>query len=294
MFDLKQLGWKILAATMSSYIVVGLALSSLMSTPAVAVPIGGEIVSTPRPDYVFGVFPYLPPRELELVFAPIAADFSRALGRKVQFTTSTNYEVFAERLDQQEFDVAFMQPFDYVRAADQHGYVPLAARGETLKALIVTAPDSSLKTLDDLRGKRISLPPMDAAVSHLVRTYLRKNGLIPGQDVTLVYHRSHVSCMQQVLIEASAACGTAAPGIRYFKSRMKVDMRVMLESEPIPHTLFAAHTRMPIKDRAQLLETIVSWSNTPEGKALLERGKMIPFRPITNEAYDIVRKFPRE
>lgn len=245
-------------------------------------------------EYVFGVFPYLPPRELELVFAPVAADFTRILRRPVRFASTSSYENFALKLNEEAFDIAFMQPFDYVRAADQHGYLPLATRSELLKAVLVIAPDSSIKSLEDLRGKRISLPPMDAAVSHLVRAHLKKAGLVPGEDVTLVYHRSHVSCMQQVLIGASAACGSAPPALRYFKSRMKVEMRVIAETEAIPHTLFAAHSRVPAGERARLLDAIVGWSNTAEGKVLLERGKLLPFKSIKNEDYDVVRKFPRE
>ncbi len=293
MSDQKQWRKKCSAVTGSCAALV-LLFGIILSTPVQAVPIGAEASIPARPDYIFGVFPYLPPRELEQVFAPIAAEFSRVLGRKVQFTSSSTYEIYSGRIDSEEFDIAFMQPFDYVRAADQHKYLPLAARGEPLKALIVTAPESPVKTLEDLRGKRISLPPMDSAVSHLVRAFLRKNGLIPDKDVILAYHRSHISCMQQVLIDASAACGTAMPAIRYFKTRMKVDMRVILESDVIPHTLFTAHTRVPPQDRIRLLETITSWQNSAEGKAILERGKMIPFTPITNDAYNVVRKFPRE
>ena len=292
MFD-KKYGLKISAAAAHACAVLVLFTGSILSTPAIAVPIGAEVRAS-QPDYLFGVFPYLPPRDLEQVFAPIAAEFSRVLGRKVRFTSSSSYEIYAGRIDSEEFDIAFMQPFDYVRAADQHSYFPLAARGEPLKALIVTAPDSPIKTLEDLRGKRISLPPMESAVSHLVRAYLRKNGFVPDKDVTLAYHRSHISCMQQVLIEASAACGTAIPAMRYFKGRMKVEMRVILETEVIPHTLFTAHSRVSAKERALLLDVITSWGNTADGKAILERGKMIPFTPISNDAYNVVRKFPRE
>lgn len=294
MFDYKQ--WlKILAAAAHACTVMGVFLGGMSPTSVNAAPIGAELINPPpRSDYIFGVFPFLPPRELEQVFAPIAAEFSRVLGRKVQFTTSSSFEAYVERLDKEEFDISFMQPFDYVRAADKYGYLPLAARGEPLKALIVTAPDSEIKTLSDLRGKQISLPPINSAVSQLTRLHLRKNGLVPGQDVTLMYFRSHISCMQQVLIEASAACGTGGPPLRYFKSRMKVDMRLMAETDAIPHTLFSTHPRVPAQDRKLLLENIMSWGNTAEGKVILERGKMTPFTPVTNDDYNVVRKFPRE
>ncbi len=249
--------------------------------------------AAPKP-YVFGVFPYLPPRELEKVFAPIAADFGKVLGREVRFASSTSYEMFSKNVEQQLFDIAFVQPFDFVDVADKFGYLPLATRAEILKALIVTTKDSPIKEAADLRGKRVSLPPEDAAVSHLTRVYLRKNGLVPGKDVTLIYFRSHMSCLQQVLIESTAACGTAAPALRYFKSRMNVDMRVISETDSIPHTLFTVHPRVPQADRERIRDRILGWSNSPEGKELLERGKLTGFIPVTNEAYDVVRRFPRE
>lgn len=265
--------------------------ASLLSVPAVPASVNG--VGTDKP-YVFGVFPYLPPRELEKVFAPMAADFSKLLGREVEFVSSTSYEIFAKNIGAQMFDIAFVQPFDYVAAADKFGYVPLATRSEVLKALIVTTRDSAVKSIADLRGKTVSLPPEDAAVSHLTRIHLRKNGLIPGRDVTLSHFRSHMSCLQQVLIESTVACGTAAPALRYFNGRMNVEMRVIGESDAIPHTLFTAHPRVAEADRERLRERILAWGKTPEGKELLARGKLSEFIPVTDAAYDVVRKFPRE
>lgn len=243
--------------------------------------------------YVFGVFPHLPPRELEKVFAPMAADFSKALGREVHFMSSTSYENFTKNVEQKMFDIAFVQPFDYVDAADKYEYLPLATRSEMLKALIATTQDSPIRSVEDLRGKKVSMPPEEAAVSRLARVMLVKNGLVPGKDVTLEYMRSHMSCLQQVLIGSTAACGSAGPALRFFKSRMNVEMRIVAESDAIPHTLFVAHSRVPQADRQKVLERILGWSDTPEGKEILERGELSKFVPITNEAYDVVRKFPR-
>ena len=44
---------------------------------------------------------------------------------------------FMEKLDAEVFDVAFVQPFDYVRIADRYGYRPLATRTEMLEAILV-------------------------------------------------------------------------------------------------------------------------------------------------------------
>ncbi|NIQ12641.1 MAG: phosphate/phosphite/phosphonate ABC transporter substrate-binding protein, partial [Gammaproteobacteria bacterium] len=202
--------------------------------------------------YVMGVFPHLPPRELEKVFAPMAADLAEVINHDILFRSSTTYEKFTARLEQQQFDIAFVQPFDYVKAADNHGYLPLATRTQRLSAILVVKPDSRLTDSNSLKGKRISLPPESAAVSHLVKDHLLKNGLNLNTDINISHHRSHISCMQQVLIGAADACGTAAPALRFFEKRMKVKLKIVMRTIDIPHTLFAIHPRVPEAEREKI------------------------------------------
>lgn len=248
--------------------------------------------SAQRP-YLMGVFPHLPPRELEKVFAPMAASLSKAVGRKVLFRSSSTYKKFRANEDEQLYDIVFTQPFDYIRIADQHGYLPLATRSEPLATIVVVKKGSPITRIEDLRGKKIALPPRMAAVSYLLRAHLKKHGLIPGKDVQLTYHRSHVSCLQQVLIGIADACGTAAPALRFFKKKMNVELNVIARTTSIPHTLFAVHPHVPAADRQKLLRSILSWGNTKEGRKLLQRGRLKPFTKITDKDYDIVRQYSR-
>ena len=243
--------------------------------------------------YALGVFPHLPPRELEKVYAPIAAALGKALGRRVEFRSNSTYERFMENLDQESYDIIFTQPFDYIKAADQYGYIPLATRDEPLSALVVVQQGSQIKSLKDLRGKRVAMPPSVAAVSYLFKAFLEKNHLKPGKDVTLSYHRSHVSCLQQVIIGSADACATAAPAYRYFSHKMNVKLNTIAQTPSIPHTLFAVHPRITAEERKKLLAVILSWKSTEEGQILLKRGKLTPFIEVKDSDYDIVRELSR-
>lgn len=266
--------------------------AALLLIGLLLLPIGGTQANEPSDGaYVLGVFPHLPPRELEKVYAPIAANLGRHLGREVKFRSSSTYERFMQRLDSQAFDIVFVQPFDYVRLADSYGYLPLATRSESLKTIFVVKPDSSIHRVADLAGRRVALPPEVAAVSRLARLYFRDQGL--ESPVQLSYHRSHVSCMQQVLIGAADACGTAAPARRFFEHKMGVTLREVGATAAIPHTLFAVNPRVPARDRQILLDTIVSWSDTPSGRAMLKRGRLSGFVAVSDEAYDVVRRLSR-
>lgn len=267
-----------------------IAFSAAIFLGLTALLVTNPVFSDKKHEYTFGVFPHLPPRQLEKVYAPVAKEFSEILGRQVHLRSNSSYQNFMNNLDGGTFDIAFVQPFDYVRVADKLGYKPLATRVEPLSTIFVVTKDSALKTAADLKGKTIALPPKVAAVSRLTMDYLKKHNLEPGKDVAITHHRSHVSCMQQVIIKAADACGTAAPALRFFKHKMKVDMDVIAETGSIPHALFTAHPNLPEKDFEKIKAAILSWSKTKRGQALLKHGKLSPYKDIKDEDYNVVRK----
>jgi len=242
-------------------------------------------------ELTLGVFPHLPPRELEKVYAPIAALLSDALGRKVRFSSSSSYKKFMAKLDEQAFDIVMVQPFDYVHIADKFGYIPIATRDEPLATIVVVPQDSRLTDLNSLKGMKVALPPEVAAVSMLFNAELREHGFQPGKDLHLSYHRSHISCLQQVVIGAADACATAAPALRFFSAKMKTKLKIIAESRKIPHSLFAVNPKISAADRETILRTLQSLSASETGRQLLKRGKLTPFVPINDAAYDVVRHF---
>jgi len=240
--------------------------------------------------YSLGVFPHLPPRDLEKVFAPLAGDLGKAVDRKILLTSSTTFNKFSANLDEAKYDIAFVQPFDYIRAADMHGYLPIASRQEKLSAVIVVKKHTGINSLADLRGKKLALPPASAAVSRLIRAYLRAHGIDPDHDIKLNHYRTHFSCMQQVMIGEAVACGTASPARRYFEGKYKVSLPVIAHTREIPHALWIIHKRVSRKDREIIRNRILGWANSEEGRKLLANGRLTPFVRVTNSDYNIVRK----
>ena len=244
--------------------------------------------------YHLGVFPFLPPRELEDIFAPFAASIGQALGREVQFHSAVSYLNFMERADALQYDVAFVQPFDYVRLSEQFHYTPLAVVGERLFAVIVVKQDSPIRSVEELKGKTIAMPPQVAAISRLAVNYLKQNHLVPGETINVTYHRSHSACLQQVLIGAADACAAAMTPIQFIQQRMKVQFHEIARTQEIPNTLFVASPKVSAADRGVILKTITSWANTESGKNMLKRARMKPFVAIDDKEYDVIRRMIKE
>src|SRR5258705_1289321 len=109
----------------------------------------------------------------------MARDFEAKLGRPVRLSSKAAYAAFGDELRNETYDIALVQPFDYVDAHDKHGYLPLARRGEALEAVIVVRQDSPLANIRDLKGRIVSHPPPDAAGSHLTSMAFRDVSIHP-------------------------------------------------------------------------------------------------------------------
>ena len=270
----------------------------LLFSMAMAANAKSKIVDSPmdevKKDYLLGIFPYLAPRELEKMYAPIAADFSGVAEKNVLFMTSSTYKNFMVNLDKQMYDIVFVQPFDYVNIADKYGYRPLATRNKPLPAILVVKPDGKINNVAQLRGKVIALPPAVAAISYLIKNYLKENGLNPGTDVKIEHQRSHASCMRSVMLGTAAACGTAPPALAFFTKKMNTQLNTIAKTKAIPNSLFAVHPNVPEQVYQELLKQISSWSTTESGKLLLKGSKVDKFIPAYDKDYNVVRRMAKE
>ncbi len=244
-------------------------------------------------ELVFGVFPYLTPRMIEKMYSPIGHEFSKILGQDIHFLTSSSYKKFMINLDKQIYDIVFVQPFDYVEIADKYGYRPLAVRNEKLPAILVVTPTSPIQKLSDLKGKTIGLPPKVAAISYLIKRYLRNNGLTLGKEIKVKYFRSHFSCLHNVLTGSVAACGTAPPAMRVFKSKMNRELRIFAKTKAISNALFAVHPRVSKSKITKLKSMLMQLNNHNAGKKILKATKTNAFIEIEDSQYNEVRSMAK-
>jgi phosphonate transport system substrate-binding protein len=249
-----------------------------------------------RPPYILGVFPFIPAASIEGLFAPIAAELSAVVGRPVILRTTDSFDKFMSGLRRREYDIAFVQPFDYVDIAKPKGYLPLARRSEDLASALMTRAESPLRTIKDLRGKRLGMPPETAAVSILNRIALKKAGLAPGTDVTVEFFSSHQACLQQLLVGHVDACGISPTGARLVENQMGVRFRELGRSPAIPHTLFVAHGRIPARERQAMTGVLASTDleKVPaQFRTLFVTDGRKPFRRADDREYDPVRRYLR-
>lgn len=248
---------------------VGRILRRLILASLLAPLLPAQAADAPAP-YRLGVFPYMAPRQTVNFFGPVAANMQAALGHPVRLMSVPAYPDFARAMAERRYDIALVQPFDYLQATEQLGYVPLAQLSVPLVSQFYVRDDSRYRTLEDLRGTTVAMPPPEAPTARMTLRALHDHQLLPGRDFQLRYFNSHDSCIQQVWAGTASACGTSTPPIRVFEQRMQAKLRPIFDTPPVPHIVFVAHPRVPAEQRARLQALIIGWSATDEGRVLLK------------------------
>ena len=239
-----------------------------------------------------GAIPIFSAQRMESIFAPIAAELGTVMDCNLRYQGAVDYKDFMERLKNREYDIAFIQPFDYVRIAVIQGYVPLARRNGRLYAVIVTRPKSEIRHLSDLKGKTIALPPEVAAVTYLTNVTLANAGLNIPEDVSYLHTKNHGSCMHNVLIGKADACATAPPTLRMFEVKNRQKFRVIARSPSLPHALFVVRGNMSDESFQQLQQKLLNISLSNDARRFfLKDDLMLPFRVVDDNEYDVVREY---
>lgn len=232
-------------------------------------------------ELVFGIFPYLSPRQMVEHFNPLRTYLARELGRPVALRSAPDYKAFADRTSMGEFDFIFDAPQLARLAQKRDRYLPLAQTGYQIVILAVTRKDSPVKTLADLRGGAISIGARMSITHQVMRSELLKAGLELDRDVKYL-DTAYFSNVLQSVIRGDAAAG--ATGTLLWDSA-PADERALLreifrQKDPVPGFIIVAHPRLGEATLRRLQQALYRFADAPEGKAYFQTTRQVDFRPV--------------
>ena len=139
-----------------------------------------------------------------------------------------------------------------------------------LKAIIVTTKASHIKTMDDLRGKKIATPDPLSLGSALIRNALRKAGLDPDKDVTIVATPSHNAALITAYNGITDAAGLMVPPYMRASEKIHNAMVTLDITAGTAHMPIAVSASLEPALATKITETLVSLDETKEGRDLLK------------------------
>lgn len=252
----------------------------------------------------FGITPVLGSAAMHQDFDPLAQYLTQALGRVVVLEVTPDYGALRTRMDQGEVDIGSFSPFAYVEAAAD-GRVRIIAQSlidgvAWYRGIIVVRRDSGLDGVGDLRGKRFAyVDPQSASGYVYPRALLIDRGVNPAHFFARTFFAGDHSRVIAAVLQGRADGGATydnALRIAEAAGLPAHELKVILETDPIPHDAIAVRAGLDPGLTQRLLAALLAVNHTPEGRRVIALNKkgLTGFAAADDATFDVVRRVARE
>lgn len=269
------------------------------------------------------------PKELKVQFVPSqnaetleakAKPLEKLLGDKlgipVKVSVSTDYNVVIEAMASKQVDVGFLPPSNYVVAHDNRKAADLLVQATRLgvddatgqptkdlvdfyKSEILVKADSPIKTVADLKGKKMGWQGVTSAAGYVYPGFvLKKAGVDPVKDVTGVQFQGHDKAVIALLNGQVDAVGVFQD-IRTNMTKDYPDVfkqtRVLSFSDKIPNDTIAVRSDMDAAWKKKIADAFIAIGNDPDGqKVIFDVYSHKGYVASDDAKFDIVRSVNKE
>jgi ABC-type phosphate/phosphonate transport system substrate-binding protein len=210
-------------------------------------------------------------------YAAIATDIGKLLGQPVTVEPVGDYNQLRRGLADKRFDLAIVHPAHVSIVALKQGWQLLAVtKGyETYSANFLVRADSPLKSLAELRGRKLGAPDEDSITAWMARATMREAlGNEPALDrqIAIIYTRYQDAVPFMVENTFTQAGATASAAV--IKAWQAQGGKVLAKSRVVPIKHFIASPAFTAEQVARLREYLLALDTSDEGRKKLEPVKV--------------------
>lgn len=187
----------------------------------------------------------------------------RATGYRFQIRITPEGGNLDEDLGRGVVDLAAVGAVSYLHASKKFGVVPLV-RGlnrenkASYRSIIVVAPDSTIKSVADLKGRRFAFGSESSTQGHIIpRGVLLDHGITLDSLAAYEYTGSHQECANAVMTGKYDACGMQDTMARALAEQDRV--KILFESRDYPSSGVAATKDMPEDMRNNIRRALLAF-----------------------------------
>jgi ABC-type phosphate/phosphonate transport system substrate-binding protein len=230
------------------------------------------------------------PLETQERFQPITEDLSKLLKTPVKIVAVARYDELQKGLAEQRYALAYVHPAHHAIRAMVSSSYRLAAltKGFTeYRASFFVAKGSPVKTLADLKGKKLGAPDEDSITSVILKATLRDAGLTTEAPVTYVRYQDAVPFMVEH--------GLVTAGVTASKSVLKEWQdkggNVVASSKPVPIKHMLVSSKVPAGALEKVSEYFTTLEQARDGKSRIEAMRVQGFVPFDEAPMKAIGKW---
>jgi phosphonate transport system substrate-binding protein len=245
-------------------------------------------------------------------FEPLGVWLGEKLGRKVVVFHVNTFD-FIERAQRKEFDVLQSNGYIYVNVKEKTGGTLLAREvksdtGKETGGLIVVRADSPIRTLSDLKGRKMVFGPVLSPGGYLAQYHTMLTAGVDPEKTLASYTFlpgawQHEKVVYSILYGAVDAGAVKVGDVERMEAEGKVrksDFRVIAASPPVPNCTFFALPHVDAATADTFRKALLALSDRDfvavngERLNVLKSDGTKGYVPSTDAEYDILRKMARE
>lgn len=251
---------------------------------------------------------------LEAKAKPLEKLLTDALGIPVKVSVSTDYNTIIEAMQSKKVDVGFLPPNTYVQAkemgaaevilqAQRFGVndadgQPTTELADSYKSMIIVKADSDIKTLTDLKGKKIAWQSATSSAGFVYPAVeLKKAGIDPNTDVTGIELKGHDKGVLAVLngdADAAAIFQDARNIVLKDVPDIFEKTRVLHFTTPIPNDTISVRSDMSKEWITKIQDAFISLGTNEESrKIIFEIYSHQGYAKSTDSNFDSVREYAK-
>jgi ABC-type phosphate/phosphonate transport system substrate-binding protein len=209
------------------------------------------------------------PKEIREKFEPIADVLAKALRREVRIVLVPAYDDARAGMAKQEYDLVFMHPAHVALAevkAGRYRTIAWTVGYTEYTVSLLVKPESTLKSLADVKGRTLVTPDPDSITAWMVRAMLRGEKL-GDKDLRVRTTRYQDAVPFYLDYDFADVGATAANAV--VKAWTGKGGKVIGKSRPVPIKQLVASTKLSAEEIDRIRETLVALSNTEPGRKAL-------------------------
>lgn len=251
---------------------------------------------------------------LEAKAKPLEKLLSKELGIPVKVSVSTNYNTIVEAMKSKKVDVGFLPPTAYTLAHDQKAAdLLLQAQRfgvkedgsaskelvDSYKSEILVKKDSKIKSLKDLKGKKIALQDVTSTSGYTFPLAMLKNeaGINATKDMKIVNVKGHDQAVISLLngdVDAAAVFNDARNTVKKDQPNVFKDTRILKLTQAIPNDTISVRPDMDKDFQEKLKKAFIDIAKSKEGhKIISEVYSHEGYTETKDSNFDIVREYEK-
>ncbi len=243
--------------------------------------------------YKLSMLPRYSTEEIYNRITPLTEYLKKKTGLDVSPTLTTTFDQYTKQLQNGRISIGFENPYIYVLASNNHEAIAMAVKGadgDKFRGIIITKNDSPIRSLSDLKGKRISIVGYSSAGGYLSQ---RLTLLDENIDVRTDCQVEEAPENKQENVVFAVFTGDADAGFIRESALARMEqfvpmgvIRVLARTAWLPNWALSVRRSMAKEDKDKIIKAIRA---LPKDSPALKALHIKAFRPAADSDYDPVR-----